>query len=178
MVLHRRAAGVAVLVAWGAVACGASSSGSGAGGGSDGGSDGSISDPFVGTWACTGTSTTNETMPTTMTTMDDTMSSIVITDDGSGNLTIVRTPEGDAAAPPCTESATLGAGGMTATFKGMPMCTTATSTISETFTTGMYTMGSGGTTFAGMTTYSLSGTTSAGKAYAATGSSSSTCMKM
>ena len=137
-------------------------------------------DPFIGTWMCTGTSTTNETKPTTMTTMQSNMAKVVITANGvnTGAVIVVRTPEDDATPRSCTEPGKLGSGDMTVTLDTPLMCPTASATIVETIDSSTLTLGANGNTYTGMSTYTLSGTTTAGKPYAATGTSSSTCTKM
>jgi hypothetical protein len=178
MVLVRRvgiAAAIGLCSALTAMAC-SSSSGSSSGSGGDGG--GALSDPFVGTWMCTGSSMTVETLPDMKATTDVTMSSIVITDDGTGNDTVVRTPEGDAVAAPCTEPAKLSASGTTLTITGMPKCPSAISGVTETFTSVSYTLAAGNTSFTTMASYTLSGTTTSGMTYAATGTATNTCNKM
>jgi hypothetical protein len=135
------------------------------------------SDPFVGTWQCVTNTTTMETAPVMNTSTSITMASVTITDNGSGAVTVVRTPEGDGAAPPCTEHFTLGDAGMTLTANPNQTCQLPTATLMQTITSGTFTIGSNGTTYTTHVVESQSGTTSAGKPYQATATSMSTCTK-
>ena len=151
-----------------ATAC---SSSSGSNGG-DGG--GAVSDGFVGTWSCMGSSTTTfseppNTPPSTM----DTAATVVITDDGMGNLTSVRTPE--EAGVPCTLHSKLSSDGKTTTLDMGQTCS-ATNGGTLTYTSGGSTL-TNATTYSTMSTWTFSGTTAKGMPLVGTGSGMSTCTK-
>jgi hypothetical protein len=132
---------------------------------------------FVGTWQCTGVGTNTETEPISETTTEPTTASTTITSDGSSQFTVTRTPETDAGTPPCTETFILAAGGATLTGKTPIVCPLATKTITQTFTSVVYTLDSSGTTYTTAASYTDTGTTATGKAYKSTGTSTSTCTK-
>jgi hypothetical protein len=152
-----------------ATACSSSSSGSGADGGS-----GTVSDGFVGTWDCTGTSTTTFSQPAnTPPSMSNTGSTTVITDDGMGNLTSVRTP--DEAGAPCTLHSKLSSDGKSTTLEMGETCT-APNGGTLTYTSGGSTL-TNPSTYASMATWTFSGTTTKGAPLVGTGSGMSTCTK-
>jgi hypothetical protein len=118
-----------------------------------------------------------QTQPTsvTMTTNDAWVT--VITDDGSGNVTVERTWEGDAGNPPCTEHFTLSRNGQSITSGGAQTCPGRVSTVTEMITV-TATISSGGTSYTSSANYTLSGTVGTGQTYAATGVSTGDCTKM
>jgi hypothetical protein len=132
-------------------------------------------DPFVGSWNCTGTSTTTFTQPpNTPDSTADTAATVTITDDGNGNLTNQRDPVD--AGPPCTLHATLSADGNSTTLKPGDTCSTATGgTI--TYTSGGSTLNSDGT-YTSNSTWTVKGTTAKGAPLEGTGTGGSTCTKM
>jgi hypothetical protein len=148
-----------------ATACSSSSGGSGTGGSSD---------PFVGTWDCTGTSTTTFSQPpNTPPSTVNTGATTVITDDGMGNITSVRTP--DDAGVPCTLHSKLNSDGKSTTIAMGQTCTLAGG--------GTITYTSGGSTLTNPSTYSstatwtFSGMTMKGMPLIGTGSGMSSCTK-
>jgi hypothetical protein len=152
-----------------ATAC---SSSSGGASGGDGG--GTSSDPFVGTWSCMGSSTTTFSQPPgTPPSTVNTAATVVITDDGMGNLTSVRTP--DDAGPPCTLHSKLNSDGKSTTLQTGQMCITGGG--------GTITYTSGGSTLTNPSTYSstatwdFAGMTKMGMTLLGTGSGMSTCTK-
>lgn len=150
-------------------ACSSSSGASGGDGGAGGPSDG-----FVGTWSCSGSSTTMFSQPpNTPPSTVSTASTVVITDDGMGNLTSVRTP--DDAGSPCTLHSKLSSDGKSTTVDAGQTCPTANGgTI--TYTSGGSTLTSP-TTYTSMSTWTFSGTTMKGAPLVGTGSGTSTCTK-
>jgi len=144
-------------------------------GGSSGDGGGATSDPFVGTWTCSGSSTTNFSQPpNTPPSTASNASTVVITDDGMGNLTSVRTP--DDAGVPCTLHSKLNSDGKSTTLQMGQTCTTVGG--------GTITYTSGGSqltnpsTYTATSTWSFSGMTMNGMPLIGTGSGMSTCTKM
>jgi hypothetical protein len=157
---------------FGLVACSSSSSGGGSS------SSSSATDPFVGSWDCSVSATISYSMPTTNTAMNTSMNTDVITDDGHGNLTIVRTGEGDAGFPTCTLHATLSADGQSTTAVTPESCP-GTLGLTQTITSGTATIGSdGGTTYTNRVTYTLEGTNAKGAPVTGTGLAMGMCAKM
>jgi hypothetical protein len=148
----------------GAVACSSSSS-SGQG------------DPFVGTWHCTLSVTVSYSMPTTKPVMSTMMNTNVITDDGHGNLTLVRTGDEDGGSPPCTLHSTLSADRKSINAVTPEKCPGAAG-ITQTITSGMSTIGSGNDTYTSEVAFTLDGTGAQGATVAATGLATGTCTKM
>jgi hypothetical protein len=148
-----------------ATACSTSSGGSGGAGSSD---------PFVGTWSCTGTSTTTFSQPpNTPPSTVNTASTTVITDDGMGNLTTDRTPID--AGPPCVLHSKLSSDGKSTTIETGQSCTVANGgTI--TYTSGGSTL-TNPSTYASTATWTFSGMTMKGMPLVGTGSGMSTCTK-
>lgn len=145
---------------------------SSSGGAADGGTS---SDPFVGTWNCNGSSTTTFSQPpnTPPSTAND-AATAVITDDGTGNLTQVRTVED--AGITCTLHSKLNSDGKSTTLDMGQTCMSANGgTLS--YTSGGATLTSP-TTYTSSSTWSYSGMTATGKALVGTGSGMSTCTKM
>lgn len=150
-----------------ATACSSSSNG----GTTDGGTS---SDGFVGTWTCMGSSmTTFSQPPGTPSTTANTAATVVITDDGMGNLTSVRTPE--EAGAPCTLHSKLSSDGK-ATAIDMGQTCTAPNGGTLTYTSGGSTLTSA-TTYSSTSTWTYSGTTAKGAPLVGTGSGMSTCTK-
>jgi hypothetical protein len=149
-----------------ATACSSSSAGAGGGGSND---------PFVGTWKCMGSSTTNFSQPpnTPPSTVSN-ASTVVITDDGMGNLTSDRTP--DDAGVPCTLHSKLNSDGKSTTLATGQSCTTTGG--------GTITYTSGGTqltnpgSYTSTSTWTFSGMTTKGMPLVGTGSGMATCTKM
>ena len=158
------------LAPLGAVACSSSTN-------STGGDGGSSSDPFVGTWQCSGSSTTTYTAPAATTVTSMTMGQSVISDDGHGNLTIQRSSEEDGGFPPCTLHGTLNSDGKSTTGKTPETCP-GNAMITQTITMAGSTMNSNNTSYTSNSSFSLSGTNANGKMVQATGTGSSTCTKM
>jgi hypothetical protein len=154
----------------GGVACSSSSS-------SSANDSGAGADPFVGTWQCSGTSSTSYTAPASTTVTSMTMGQSVISDDGHGNLTIQRTSEEDGGSPPCTLHATLNADGRSTTGKTPETCP-GNAMITQTLTMAGSTMNSNNTSYASSSSFTLGGTNANGKMVQAAGMGSSTCSKM
>ncbi len=148
----------------GATACSSSSS-SGSG------------DPFVGTWQCMGSGTVSYSMPTMNTVMNTNTNTNVITDDGRGNLTIVRTSDEDGGYPPCTLHSTLSSDGKSINAVAPESCA-GTAGITQTITSGMATLGSGNDTYTSTVSYTLDGTGPMGGTVMATALSHATCTKV
>jgi hypothetical protein len=134
-------------------------------------------DAFVGTWQCTGSSTISYSMPTTKTVMNTGTNTNVITDDGHGNLTIVRTSEADGGNPPCTLHSTLSSDGKSINAVAPESCA-GTAGVTQTITSGMATLGSGNDTYKTTVSYTLEGTSPTGGTVMATGLSHGTCTKV
>jgi hypothetical protein len=150
----------------------AACSSSGASSGADGG--GTTSDPFVGTWSCMGSSTTTYSQPAnTPPSTDSTANTVVITDDGAGNLTAIRTP--DEAGVPCTLHSKLNSDGKSTTLDMGQTCT-GPSGGTFTYTSGGSTL-TNPSTYTSMSTWSFSGMTTKGMPLIGTGSGMSTCTK-
>lgn len=152
----------------GVLACSSSSSGSDGGAGTD---------PFVGTWQCSGSSTTTYTSPASTMVTSMTMGQSVISDDGHGNLTIQRSSETDGGFPPCTLHATLNADGKSTAGKTPETCP-GNAMVTQTITIADSTMNSENTSYASSTSFTLAGTNANGKMVQASGMGSSTCTKM
>jgi hypothetical protein len=128
----------------------------------------SNSDPFVGNWTCTGMTTVTYTQPAGMPqAMNNTGQTNMISDDGTGKLTIVRMPMNT---PPCTNTARLGADKISFTWDAGQTCV-LNNGITQTFTSVSAQITSAGYTTA--STYTLSGTN-----LMATATGSGTCTKM
>jgi len=153
---------LSLVLAWATLGCSASSS----------------DDPFVGSWQCTGTRTLVVAERSTISKMGPFVASDVITDDGSGQVTIVHSEEGDAGAPSCTESWSLGGSGTTLTANAPIECATTRANITKTITTGACAMSPDGTTFTESASFTESGMTDSNQTYASSGASESTCTKM
>jgi hypothetical protein len=137
-------------------------------------SGGGTSDPFVGHWSCMGVDTTTYTMPAGMAPLtENTAATVAITDDGHGNLTIVRTPANGA--PMCTIMATLGADKMSFSYQPNQMCMTKNG-VTQTFTMHLSTKTASG--YSATSAWTLSGMNTAGATVAATGTGSSSCTPM
>lgn len=136
---------------------------------------GATSDPFVGTWNCTGSSTTTFTQPAnTPPSTADNSATAVITDDGMGNITQVRTVVD--AGTMCTLHSKLGSDGKSTTLDMGQTCMTANGgTLS--YTSGGATL-TAPNTFTSSSTWNFSGTTMGGAQLVGTGSGMSTCTKM
>lgn len=138
------------------------------------GCGGSAADPFIGTWKCTGTDATSFSQPpNTMPTSEVNGASVVITDDGSGHLTRVRTP--DNGAPVCTLHSTLNADRMSFTNVAGETCATKNGG-TVTYKTGSAMISATGYTAA--STWTFSGKTAGGAALVGDGTGTSTCSKM
>lgn len=152
-----------------ATACSSSSSGTTGG---DGGS--TVSDGFVGTWSCMGSETTSFSQPpNTPPSTSNTAATVVITDDGMGNLTSVRTPE--EAGVPCTLHSKLSSDGKSTTLD-MGLTCTGPSGGTFTYTSGGSTL-TNATSYTSTSTWTFSGTTMKGMPLVGTGSGMSTCTK-
>ncbi|MGH7438235.1 MAG: hypothetical protein ACRENE_21330 [Polyangiaceae bacterium] len=134
-------------------------------------------DPFVGSWECSVSATISYSMPTTNTAMNMSTNTDVITDDGHGHLTIVRTGEGDAGFPACTLHATLSADGKSTNAVTPESCPGAFG-LTQTVTSGTATIGSDGTTYTNRVTYTLEGTNAKGAPVVGTGLAMGSCTKM
>ncbi len=154
-----------------ALGCGSSSSSNSGTGGS-----GSTSDAFVGTWQCNGSETTTFSAPPNLSPQtESTAASVVITDNGGGSLTLVRTPETDAGTPPCTESAKLAADGKSFDLVAGQTCQTANGgTITYKTVTATLTSP---TTYTSNGSWQLDGKTKTGATLTGTGTGTSTCTK-
>jgi hypothetical protein len=137
----------------------------------------SPSDPFPGTWLCSGTSMVTYTQPPNVPpSTGSTISTVVITDDGSGTITLARTTVQDAGTTMCSykavlssnqQSFTLSAGDTCVNFDGNTM----------TYTSGTGTLMSP-TTFSIDSTWTLSGQTASGAPLSETGTTNAACSKM
>jgi hypothetical protein len=142
------------------------------------GTGSSPSDPFIGSWSCSGTDTITWTMPAGMSPTNGTPSStVVITDDGNGNITAVRTPTGtNAGAPACTTKHLLGSGG-TASLSPVDQTCMTKDGATETYHTISWT--ASGSSYAVTSSFHLAGgKNAAGMALVGDGTSQSTCTKM
>ncbi len=133
-----------------------------------------VSNPFVGTWRCTGTSTTTYTTPAGMpASTQPSSSTVTIVDDGDGRITTLRLP--DNGAPECTLHARLDADGRSTTLDGNQTCTSLNGgTVA--YTSGETRIASA-TTYTASHTWSYAGTTAKGAPLVGTGSGASTCTK-
>jgi hypothetical protein len=132
------------------------------------------SDPFVGTWSCSDTSATTFTQPpNTPATNGSSTATVTITDDGKGNLTIVRNSSDGT--PTCTLKSTLDSDGRSTTLTAGQTCTTANGG-TVTYTSGGGTYNSDGTRTT-QSAWTYNGTTSSGAAIVGTGSGTGTCHK-
>jgi hypothetical protein len=143
-------------------------------GGGCGGGSGTSGDPFVGTWKCTGTDATSFSQPpNTMPVSETNGATVVITDDGTGRITRLRTP--DNGAPQCTLHSTLGADQMSFTNDIGESCMTKNGgTI--TYKTGGAKLTAAG--YNAMSTWTFTGKTAAGADLVGDGTGSSMCVRM
>ena len=132
------------------------------------------SDPFVGTWNCAGASTTTYSLPpgASPTTVDN-GSVLVITDDGTGNDTVVRMPSGQ---PTCTFQAELDATHASLVQMSEHTCTLTNGNI-VTYQADAYTSDSGDS-FSTETRFTVEGMNAAGAVLRGSGSGMSTCNRM
>jgi hypothetical protein len=132
-------------------------------------------DPFVGTWSCTAMDTTTYTAPLdTPTTTMATASAVVISDDGAGLITALRTPED--AAPPCTLKSHLNPDGVSSTLIPGQACTTANGG-TATYSSGTATM-SGSSAYTTQSNWDYAGHTAKGAVLTGVGTGSGSCTRM
>ena len=105
------------------------------------------------------------------------MDTNVVTDDGHGNLTLIRSSDQDGGAPPCTLHSTLSAEGKSINAVAPESCALPAG-VTQTVTSGMATIGAGNDTHTNKVSYTLEGTNAQGAAVIATSLSMATCMKM
>jgi hypothetical protein len=118
--------------------------------------------------------TTFTAPPNAPATTNSTASTVVITDDGMGAMTIVRTPVDGG--PPCTLHSHLGADRKSSTLDAGQTCTTETGDIVS------YTMGGSTLTatdaYTSSSSWTISGQTKTGAPLMGTGTGSATCGQM
>jgi hypothetical protein len=106
---------------------------------------------------------------------ETTASTVVITDDGAGALTIVRTP--NSGAPVCTLHTHLNSDGMTTTDPSNQTCITHTGNM-VTYTMETRVLASGGNSYTVHSTWTVQGKTTSGASLMGNGSGSSNCAKI
>jgi hypothetical protein len=132
------------------------------------GCGGGNSDPFVGTWSCMGTSMVTYTQPAGMMPATNMNSqTTMISDDGTGKLTIMRMPS---MAPPCTNTAHLNADKISFVWDAGQTCM-LNNGITQTFT--QVTAEITSTGYSNTSAYTLSGTN-----LMATATATGACTKM
>lgn len=157
---------VAITAACLAQACSSSSSG---------GASSTNADPFVGTWSCKGMSTTVITSPAgAPDVIEVTSTTVVITDDGKGNVTAALTVTDGGAT--CTLASTLSSDTKTLTATIPEMCTLANGD-AVSYKSGTSTISADGASYTTSTTWSVTGTTSMGVAFTGSGTTTATCTK-
>ncbi len=131
-------------------------------------------DPFVGSWSCTGSAMTTFTAPAGIQPASNTTSqNVVITDDGSGALTLTRTPTDGQ--PDCTVHATLSADRMSFSWNPGQTCSDKNGdTLTFTAVSGVIAAIGYDTTSA----WTLSGKTATGAPLMGSGTGSGSCTRM
>jgi hypothetical protein len=131
-------------------------------------------DPFVGSWKCSGSEATSYSQPAGMMPTTETVgSTVVITDDGIGNLTRVRTP--DNGNPVCTLHAKLALNRMTFNDTVGETCMTKVGNV-VTYSSGSAMISDAG--YTAMSRWTLTGKNTAGATLVGDGTATSTCTKM